>query len=117
MMVALLGGLQTIPNEQYEAARVDGAGAWQSFLNITMPGLRSVSLTVILLGCIWTFNLFVVIYFVTGGGPAAKTEILVTYTYRAFERGDFAMAATYAVIVFSMLLVFSLVYRRVGREE
>ena len=117
MMVALLGGLQTIPNEQYEAARVDGAGAWQSFLNITMPGLRSVSLTVILLGSIWTFNLFVVIYFVTGGGPAAKTEILVTYTYRAFERGDFAMAATYAVIVFSMLLVFSFVYRRVAREE
>jgi arabinogalactan oligomer / maltooligosaccharide transport system permease protein len=116
MMVALLGGLQTIPQDQYEAARVDGANAWQSFQHITLPGLRSVSQTVILLGSIWTFNLFVVIFFVTGGGPAAKTEILVTYTYRAFERGDFAMAATYAVIVFSMLLVFSLVYRRLSRE-
>jgi len=116
MMVALLGGLQTIPNDQYEAARVDGASGWQTFRNITLPGLRSVSQTVILLGSIWTFNLFVVIYFVTGGGPAGKTEILVTYTYRAFERGDFARAATYAVIVFSMLLAFSAFYRRVSKE-
>jgi arabinogalactan oligomer/maltooligosaccharide transport system permease protein len=117
MMVALLGGLQTIPVDQYEAAKVDGASGWQSFWNITLPGLRSVSSTVILLGCIWTFNLFAVIYFVTGGGPAGKTEILVTFTYRAFERGDLAMAATYATIVFSLLLVFSLFYRRMTREE
>lgn len=117
MMVALLGGLQTIPTEQYEAARVDGATAWQSFWNITLPGLRTVSQTVILLGSIWTFNLFAVIYFTTGGGPAGKTEILVTFTYRAFERGDLAVAATYATIVFSLLLVFSLVYRRMTREE
>ena len=112
MMVALLGGLQTIPVDQYEAAKVDGASGWQSFWNITLPGLRTVSSTVILLGCIWTFNLFAVIYFVTGGGPAGKTEILVTFTYRAFERGDLAIAATYATIVFSLLLVFSLFYRR-----
>jgi arabinogalactan oligomer / maltooligosaccharide transport system permease protein len=116
MMVALLGGLQTIPSDQYEAARVDGAGAWQSFWHITLPGLRTVSQTVILLGSIWTFNLFAVIYFVTGGGPAGKTEILVTFTYRAFERGDLAIAATYAAVVFSLLLVFSLFYRRLTRE-
>jgi len=72
---------------------------------------------VILLGAIWTFNLFAVIYFVTGGGPAGKTEILVTFTYRAFERGDLAIAATYSTIVFSLLLVFSLIYRRLTREE
>jgi arabinogalactan oligomer/maltooligosaccharide transport system permease protein len=117
MMVALLGGLQTIPVDQYEAAKVDGASGWQSFWNITLPGLRTVSSTVILLGAIWTFNLFAVIYFVTGGGPAGKTEILVTFTYRAFERGDLAIAATYSTIVFSLLLVFSLIYRRLAREE
>jgi arabinogalactan oligomer/maltooligosaccharide transport system permease protein len=117
MMVALLGGLQTIPVDQYEAAKVDGASGWQSFWNITLPGLRTVSSTVILLGAIWTFNLFAVIYFVTGGGPAGKTEILVTFTYRAFERGDLAIAATYSTIVFSLLLVFSLIYRRLTREE
>lgn len=116
MMVALLGGLQTIPDDQYEAARVDGANAWQAFRNITLPGLRTVSQTVILLGSIWTFNLFVVIFFVTGGGPAGKTEILVTETYRAFTQGDFARASTYAVIVFSMLLAFSVFYRRVSKE-
>jgi arabinogalactan oligomer/maltooligosaccharide transport system permease protein len=117
MMVALLGGLQTIPVDQYEAAKVDGASGWQSFWNITLPGLRTVSSTVILLGAIWTFNLFAVIYFVTGGGPAGKTEILVTFTYRAFERGDLAIAATYSTIVFSLLLVFSMLYRRLTREE
>ena len=117
MMVALLGGLQGIPQDQYEAAKVDGASRWQSFWNITMPGLRTVSTTVILLGCIWTFNLFAVIFFTTNGGPAGKTEILVTYAFRVFNRGDYALAATYGVIIFSILIVFSLLYRRLSPDS
>src|SRR5690606_27706199 len=65
MMVALLGGLQTIPAELNEAATIDGATPWQRFVNVTLPGLRPVSMTVILLGTIWTFNMFPVIYLVT----------------------------------------------------
>jgi arabinogalactan oligomer/maltooligosaccharide transport system permease protein len=117
MMVTLLGGLQSIPGDLYEAASMDGASRVQSFWNITLPQLRSVSTTVILLGCIWTFNIFVVIYFITGGGPGGKTDILITYTYNGFQLGQYAIAATYAVIIFSLLLVFSAFYRRLARES
>jgi arabinogalactan oligomer / maltooligosaccharide transport system permease protein len=116
MMVVLLGGLQSIPGDLYEAAQMDGASPTQSFWNITLPQLKSVSTTVILLGCIWTFNIFVVIYFITGGGPGGKTDILVTYTYNGFTIGQYAIAATYGVLIFSLLLVFSSVYRRMARE-
>ena len=116
MMVTLLGGLQSIPGDLYEAAQMDGASKTQSFWNITLPQLRSVSTTVILLGCIWTFNIFVVIFFITGGGPGGKTDILVTYTYNGFTLGQYAIAATYGVLIFSMLIVFSAVYRRMARD-
>ena len=117
MMVVLLGGLQSIPGDLYEAAQMDGASPTQSFWNITLPQLKAVSTTVILLGCIWTFNIFVVIFFITGGGPGGKTDILVTYTYNGFTIGQYAIAATYAVLIFSLLLVFSSIYRRLARES
>ena len=69
MMVAVLGGLQSIPGELYEAAEIDGATPWQRFRYITVPGLRTVSSTVILLGTIWTFNMFPVIFLISGGRP------------------------------------------------
>jgi arabinogalactan oligomer/maltooligosaccharide transport system permease protein len=119
MMVALLGGLQAIPKDLYEAAEMDGASAWQRFRNVTLPGLRPVSATVILLGTIWTFNMFPIIYFVTGGEPAGETEILVTGAFRyAFEgRRNYALAATYGVLILSMLMVFASVYRRALRRQ
>ncbi|PRX44517.1 arabinogalactan oligomer/maltooligosaccharide transport system permease protein [Prauserella shujinwangii] len=114
MMVALLGGLQTVPRELYEAAEVDGATPWQRFRAVTLPGLRPVSGTVILLGTIWTFNQFPVIALLTGGGPGGATNILVTEAYeRAFQGiRDYAGAATYGAIIASMLVVFASVYRR-----
>jgi arabinogalactan oligomer/maltooligosaccharide transport system permease protein len=119
MMVAMLGGMQTIPSELYEAAAIDGASPWQRFLNVTMPGLRSVSMTVVLLGTIWTFNMFPIIYLVTGGAPAGKTEILVTGAYRAAFSGirNYSLAATYGVLILSILVVFSLFYRRALRKQ
>ncbi len=117
MMVALLGGLQSIPTDLYEAAQVDGANRLQRFWNITIPQLRSVSSTVILLGIIWTFNIFVVIFLVTGGGPGGKTDILITSTFSAFTQGRYAVATAYAVLVFLLLLSFSAVYRRASRES
>ncbi len=118
MMVALLGGLQSIPAPLYEAADMDGATAWQKFRHITLPGLSSVSGTVILLGTIWTFNMFPIIYLLTGGGPGDATQILVTFAYeRAFEGiRDYSGAATYGVLILSMLLVFASFYRRTLKE-
>jgi arabinogalactan oligomer/maltooligosaccharide transport system permease protein len=119
MMVALLGGLQSIPGEVYEAAEIDGATPWQRFVNVTLPGLRPVSMTVILLGTIWTFNMFTVIYLVTGGGPAGTTEILVTGSFRAAFEGirDYSLAATYGVLILSLLVVYAGVYKRLLRNQ
>lgn len=119
MMVALLGGLQAIPQELYEAAEMDGASAWQRFRNVTLPGLRPVSATVILLGTVWTFNMFPIIFFVTGGEPAGETEILVTGAFRyAFEGlRNYSMAATYGVMILSMLIVYAAFYRRVLNRQ
>jgi len=118
MMVALLGGMQSISPELYEAAEIDGASPWQRFQNVTLPGLRPVSLTVVLLGTIWTFNMFPVIFLVTEGQPAGRTEILVTGAYRAAFEGirNYSLAATYGVLILSLLLVFSFYYRRALRR-
>jgi arabinogalactan oligomer / maltooligosaccharide transport system permease protein len=113
MMVALLGGLQAIPSDLYEAAEMDGATPWQRFANVTMPGLRPVSSSVVLLGVIWTFNMFPVIYLITGNNP--HTRILVTYAFERFFSGatrDYAIASTYGVLILSVLLVFAAIYRR-----
>ncbi len=119
MMVALLGGLQSINQDLYEAASIDGASPWQQFWNVTMPGLRPVSATVILLGTIWTFNMFPIIYFVTGGQPAGETEILVTGAFKAAFTGlrNYSLAATYGVLILSMLMVYATVYRRLLRNQ
>jgi arabinogalactan oligomer/maltooligosaccharide transport system permease protein len=115
MMVALLGGLQSIPRELYEAAEVDGATPWQRFVNVTLPGLRSVSATVILLGTIWTFNMFPIIYLIARGNEYA--QILVTYSYNLFYNGQLALSATYGVIILSLLVIFATGYRRVLRKQ
>ncbi|MFI8965134.1 carbohydrate ABC transporter permease [Streptomyces sp. NPDC053493] len=120
MMVALLGGLQSIPGELYEAAEMDGAGALQRFRHITLPGLRSVSTTVILLSTIWTFNMFPVIFLLTRGGPGEATQILVTQAYKfSFEISprDYAQSSTWGVLILILLMVFAAVYRRVLRKQ
>lgn len=119
MMVALLGGLQAIPSELYEAAEMDGASPWQRFTHITLPGLRPVSNSVILLGTIWTFNMFPIIYLVSRGGPAGGTEILVTGAYKAAFEGirNYGFAAAYGVVILSILIIYSMVYRRLLRSQ
>lgn len=114
MMVALLGGLQSIPAELYEAAEMDGGSAWQRFLYITLPSLRPISSTVILLGTIWTFNQFAIIFLLLGQDAGADSQILVTFAYRLAFSGvrDYSASATYGALILSLLLVFSIFYRR-----
>ncbi|WP_405731535.1 sugar ABC transporter permease [Streptomyces sp. NBC_01537] len=120
MLVSLLGGLQSIPQELYEAAEMDGANAWQRFRNVTLPGLRSVSSTVILLGVIWTFNQFAIIFLLFGSG-APDAQILVTWAYRlgfGQQPRDYAQSAAYGVLLLSILIVFTAFYRRwLARNE
>ena len=119
MMVVALGALESIPRDMYEAAEVDGASAWQRFRQITLPHLRPALGPAVVLGAIWTFNMFNVIYLVSNGQPGGSTDILITDAYRwAFERGErYGMASAYATIIFLILLLWTVFGTRIGRKE
>jgi arabinogalactan oligomer/maltooligosaccharide transport system permease protein len=118
MMVVALGALQSIPPELYEAAEVDGASSWQKFRNITLPLLRPALLPAVILGSVWTFNMFNIIYLVSGGEPGGATDILVSEAYRwAFQRNEqYGFAAAYSVLIFITLLIWSALTRRASRD-
>ena len=119
IMVIALGGLQSIPEELYEAARIDGAGAWRRFRSITLPMLKPVLTPALVLGTIWTFNNLNVIWLVTNQGmPADKTHILVTYVYKAaFTYYRYGYAAAFSVLIFLILLLIVKLYRKAGAGE
>ena len=92
--VALLAGLQSIQDELHEAAAVDGATAWQRFRTITLPQLRPVIIAITTLDFIWNFNSFGLVYVLTEGGPAGKTQLPMLFAYsQAFEYGQFGYAS------------------------
>lgn len=118
-MVSLLAGLQGIPKDLYEAARVDGANPVQQFMNITLPQLRPIIISMALLDLIWTSQQFALIWMTTGGGPINSTEMLSTFTYKlAFSEYNFSMAAASAVVIlaFSMVLAFFYVRYQKARD-
>ncbi len=119
VMVIALGGLQSIPRDLYEAARIDGAGPVRRFFAVTLPMLRPVLTPALILGTIWTFNNLNVIWLVTNQGmPADKTHILVTYVYKAaFTYYRYGYAAAFSVLIFLILLVIVRGYERVSREQ
>jgi len=119
IMVIALGGLQSIPEEMYEAARIDGAGPVRRFFSVTLPMLKPVLLPALVLGTIWTFNNLNVIWLVTDQGlPADKSHILVTYVYKAaFFYYRYGYAAAFSVFIFLVLLVIVRGYDRVARQE
>ncbi len=109
MMVVTLGALQAIPRDLEDAAAVDGATAWQRFRHVTFPLLKPALMPSVVLGSIWTFNAFNIIYLVSKGSPDNSTEILVSEAYKwAFERQyQFGYAAAYAMVVFVVLVLYS----------
>jgi len=112
-MVSLLAGLQGIPADLHEAAAIDGAGPLQRFWNVTVPQLRPIIVSLVLLDFIWTSQQFALIWMTTGGGPINVTEMLSTFTYKlAFAKYDFSMASTSAVLVLLMSMVLAVFYVR-----
>jgi len=105
MMVVTMGALTSIPKEVLEAAEVDGATRWQRFWGVTVPLLRPTLLPAVVLGGVWTFNMFNVVFLVSGGEPDGSTDILVSEAYRwAFTRdAQYGYAAAYAVLIFFIL--------------
>ncbi len=109
MMVVTLGALSSVPRDLLEAASVDGATKWQRFRHVTLPLLVPALGPAALLGSVWTFNMFNVVYLVSGGEPNGSTEILVSEVYRwAFTRqARYGYACAYAVLIFIVLLVYA----------
>jgi arabinogalactan oligomer/maltooligosaccharide transport system permease protein len=119
MMMSLSGAIQAVPQDMYEAAAVDGVSAFHRFRHLTLPNLKSAIVPLSLLGFIWTFNMFNVIYLMTDGGPdmrfgePGETDILITYVYDvAFRDGAYGVAAAWSVVIFAMLIAFSWVYMK-----
>lgn len=114
--VVATGALQSIPRELYEAAEIDGANAFQRFQTITIPYLRPAMLPYAIYGFVITFNLFYLSYFMSGGGPFGKTELLVTQAFRLVtEQRLYGVAAAFAVVMFFILLVLTLLTNRVAK--
>ncbi len=112
MMVTLLGGLQSISGEYYEAAEMDGANSWQQFKNITLPLIQPVLTPAILLGTFWTFNNFNVPFFINQN-ELESSDILVTGLFRAaFQYNRYGFSAAFAFVVFALLLIFTIFYMR-----
>jgi len=114
--VVATGALQSIPKELYEAAEMDGANFWQKFRNVTVAYLKPAMLPYAIYGFVVTFNLFHLSYFMSGGSPFGKTELLVTQAYRLVnELRLYGIAAAFAVILFFILLTITVITTRLSR--
>ncbi len=116
MTIVASGALQSIPKDLYEAAHIDGASESQQFWRITLPLLRPAMVPATVYGIVMTFNLFSLIYFLSGGGPLRQTEILVTQAYRLInEQRLYGVAAAFCVYIFFILLALTLITNAITR--
>jgi ABC-type sugar transport system permease subunit len=113
-MMIFLAGLQGIPRDQYEAASVDGATKFKSFLYITLPGLKSTIKYVLMITMIQAMKLFTQPYIMTQGGPKNSTKTLVYYIYtQGFQKGNFGYACSIATVFFIIVVAMSMLMKKV----
>lgn len=117
-MLLFLAGLQTIPADLYEAARVDGAGAWQRFWNVTLPGLRPTTFFVTVMLMIGSFKIFDLILVMTNGGPGTSTVVLSQFIYRkAFVENQFGYASAASIVLFLICITVTVVQFLVNKRR
>lgn len=117
-MILISTGLTTIPKELYESASIDGAGKVHSFLKITLPLLKPTINSVLILGFIYTFKVFDLVYVMTSGGPVNSTHMLSTYSYKlSFEMFKYSKGAAVANVLFVILLIISIFYLKMTAKE
>jgi len=108
MVLILLAALQTLPQEPYEAAAIDGASAWQAFQHITIPLLRPTIVVAVLLRAIDSFKTFDLVYVMTNGGPGTSTETLSFYTYKwGFKFFQMGYASALSFVMLIMVIIFA----------
>jgi arabinogalactan oligomer/maltooligosaccharide transport system permease protein len=114
MMVIALGALQSIPQDLYEAAEIDGASWYHRLKHITIPLIRPVMVPAITLGTIWTFNNLNIVWLVSNAGePSDQTHLMVSFVYKAaFNFYRYGYGAALSIVIFLILLVFSLLFMR-----
>ena len=114
-------GLTTIPQELYESASVDGANGWQKLTRITLPLLRPTIESVLVLGFIYTFKVYDLVYVMTEGGPVNSTHLLSTYSYKlSFDMFQYSKGSSVANILFLILLAVGMIYLKItmqGEED
>lgn len=120
-LVIFYAGILDIPASLYEAAKVDGANPIQTFFNITLPGLSKITYLVITLGTIWSFQIFDMVYTMTGGGPGLSTVTLVLTIYNtAFKEYNMGYASAIALLMFILVVIIQAVQKKVlagGKDE
>lgn len=117
-MLLLTSGLTGISTEIYESAEVDGANPFQRFLYITLPLMKPAILSVLMLGFIYTFKAFDLMFVMTSGGPLNSTDVLGTYAYTlSFKQYEFSLGSTAAIILFACLFIVGLFYLRLISKE
>ncbi len=119
VVIAVLARLQSIPEELYEAAKIDGAGWFSRFTDVTLPQLREILVVIVLLRTIWDFKEFDLIYLMTGGGPIISTQTLPPMVYKeAFGLNQMGAASAVAVLMMLVMLIFMTLYlRKTGTGE
>jgi multiple sugar transport system permease protein len=116
-LVIYYAGIMDIPISLYEAARVDGASGMQRFFYITLPSLRNITYLIVTLGTIWSFQVFDLVYTMTGGGPGMSTVTMVLTTYRvAFKEYNMGYASTIALLLLALVLIVSILQKRFMRD-
>jgi multiple sugar transport system permease protein len=117
-MISILAGLQGISPDLYEAAALDGADAVHSFTGVTIPQLRPILISLIMLDFVWTLQQFALIWMTTGGGPVNATETVSTWIYKqGFTKFQYSMASTGAVILLIVCTIIGIFYVRHQKAE
>lgn len=117
-MVMFLAGLQEIDDNLYEAAEIDGAGAFAKLWNVTLPGLKNVTLMITMLQTIASMKLFSHTFLLTKGGPGTQTRSIVHYIYvKAFTENKLGAASAMSVILLIIMMAFAVIQFRIGSER
>lgn len=117
-LVIYYAGLMAVPRDLYEASSLDGAGRWAQLRYVTIPALRPVTLLVAILGTIWSFQVFDLVYVLTGGGPGQATSTIVMAIYESgFKNFQMGYASAMAVVLFVIVLIISIIQRRLLSDD